>query len=135
MRELLISILSRRDLFTTQSDYELVDGFRLFSQMLTMDDKCHEAMFGIARINYTIKRYEVAESWFVKAYTIGKDMAYRIWLGMTYVKMAETVSPDNQRKAKFTSYAVKNLSRCAQDPEYAVYANFGLLYMAKTVQS
>jgi hypothetical protein len=34
------------------SDYEVMQGFDLFAMMLKNDKSCHEAMFGLARINY-----------------------------------------------------------------------------------
>ena len=34
VRDLLVSLLSQRDLFTVSSDYEIMDGFRVFEKML-----------------------------------------------------------------------------------------------------
>ena len=51
--------------------------------MLTDDPKCHEGMFGLARINYIQGRYETAEKWLMKAYETKRDFAYRVWLGYT----------------------------------------------------
>lgn len=64
-----------------------MEGYRFFEKMLNADSKCHEAMFGIGKLNFKIKRYEIAEYWFVKAYTLHRDIAYRLWLGFTYFKL------------------------------------------------
>ena len=90
-------------------------------------------MFGLAKLNYKIKRYETAEYWLVKAYTQYRDIAYRIWLGFTYFKLYELLPISNPKKAKFASFAVKNLQRCAEDQNCSLYANFGLLYLAASV--
>lgn len=67
----------------TNSDFEFNQGFSLFSNMLKADPKCHEAMFGLGRINYIQGRYEIAEKWLIKAYETQRDFAYRVWLGFT----------------------------------------------------
>lgn len=92
-----------------------MEGFRVFQKMLQADEKSHEAMFGLGQLNYRIQRYETAEHWLVKAYTLHKDIAYRFWLGMTYFKLYELLPLANPKKAKFASYAAKNLHRCAED--------------------
>lgn len=109
VRELLVSLVTERDLFTVSSDFEVMEGFRVFEKMLQADSKCHEAMFGLAKLNYRIKRFETAEYWLVKAYTLYRDIAYRVWLGFTYFKLYEILPISNPKKAKFASYAVKNL--------------------------
>ena len=110
-----------------------MEGFRVFEKMLQADSKCHEAMFGLAKLNYRIKRFETAEYWLVKAYTLYRDIAYRVWLGFTYFKLQEILPISNPKKAKFASYAVKNLQRCAEDVNCSLYANFGLLYLSISV--
>ena len=99
--------------------------------MLKKDPTCHEAMFGLGKINFAIKRYELSEKWFNEAYLKRRDMAYRVWLGFTFVQLFKLVPNNNKRKPKFGSYAVKNLgSRCLQDPNYGLYANFAMLDLA-----
>jgi len=115
------------------SDYEIADGFRIFTMMYQADKKCHEAMFGIARANFTVGRFENAEQWLVLAYQNEKDLAYRVWLGYTYMEMYKRLPRINPRKLKFAKYAVKNLSRCAKDKHFGLYANFGLLYLSTQV--
>jgi hypothetical protein len=51
--------------------------------MLKSDPKCHEAMFGLGRINYIQGRFEIAEKWLIKSYETKRDFAYRVWLGYT----------------------------------------------------
>jgi tetratricopeptide (TPR) repeat protein len=66
-----------------QSDFELMQGFSLFEQLLKADPKCHEALFGLGRINYICARYELAEKLIMKAYESKRDLVYRVWLGYT----------------------------------------------------
>lgn len=54
VRDLLVSLLTQRDMFAVTSDFEIMEGFRVFEKMLQADAKCHEAMFGLAKINYKI---------------------------------------------------------------------------------
>lgn len=65
VRDLLVSILTQRELFRVTSDYEIMEGYRVFEKMLQADSKCHEAMFGLAKLNYKINRFEIAEYWLV----------------------------------------------------------------------
>ena len=53
--------------------------------MLRMDKTCHEAMFGLGKLNFLIKRYELAERWFADAFAKKRDYVYRAWLGFTYI--------------------------------------------------
>jgi len=53
--------------------------------MLRMDKTSHEAMFGLGKLNFMIKRYELAERWFADAFAKKRDYVYRAWLGFTYV--------------------------------------------------
>lgn len=65
------------------SDFEMCQGYALYEQMWSADKKCHEAMFGLARINYAQGRYEISEKLLIKAYSIKRDFVYRVWLGFT----------------------------------------------------
>lgn len=68
LRDLLVSSITRQSLLALSSDYELCQEFKLFTDMLRADALCHEAMFGLGRINYVQGRYEIAEKWFIKSY-------------------------------------------------------------------
>jgi hypothetical protein len=98
--------------------------------MLTDDPKCHEGMFGLARINYIQGRYEAAEKWLMKAYETKRDFAYRVWLGYTQMQLAKICLPENPKRQKFAQNAYSNLERCAKERKVGLYANFGLLQMA-----
>jgi hypothetical protein len=52
LKDLIVCYFSGLKMLLLQSDLEMNQGFVLFSQMLTDDPKCHEGMFGLARINY-----------------------------------------------------------------------------------
>lgn len=65
------------------SDLELLQGYAQFSQLYEVDPKCHEALYGLGRINYVQQRYELAEKLLIKAYTYRRDFTYRLWLGYT----------------------------------------------------
>jgi len=41
--------------------------------MLKQDKTCHEAMFGLGKLNFQIKRYELAERWFNDALALKRD--------------------------------------------------------------
>lgn len=56
--------MSKKHLFAAVSDYEVMEGFNQFETMLRKDKSCHEAMFGLGKLNFLIKRYEIAERWF-----------------------------------------------------------------------
>ena len=58
-------------------------------------------MFGLGKINFAVKRYELAEKWFTEACIKRKDLAYRVWLGFTYIQLFNLVPLNNKRKAKF----------------------------------
>lgn len=83
LNDLLICLISGKSMLMIASDYELNQGFQLFLNMLKSDPKCHEAMFGLGRINYIQGRYEIAEKWLIKSYETKRDFAYRVWLGYT----------------------------------------------------
>jgi len=58
--ELTICFFTNQAMITVNSDYEMCSGFRLFMDMYKSNPKCHEAMFGLGRINYIQGRYETA---------------------------------------------------------------------------
>lgn len=47
LRELYVSLIAGVNLFTVTSDYETMEGFRVFQKMLQAENKSHEAMFGL----------------------------------------------------------------------------------------
>jgi hypothetical protein len=83
------------------SDFEMSQGFTLFRSMILADPKCHEAMFGLGRINYIQGRYENAEKWLIKAYETKRDFTYRVWLGFTQVQLFKICTSDNPKKLRF----------------------------------
>ena len=54
---------------------------------MKMDPDSHEAMFGLGKLNFLIKRYELAERWFTEAFSKKRDYVYRAWLGFTYMQL------------------------------------------------
>jgi hypothetical protein len=98
--------------------------------MLRADLKCHEAMFGLGRINYVQGRYEIAERWFIKSYETNRDFAVRVWLGFTQLNLFKVCRNDNPKKMRFAKNAFDNLQRCSLIDEVGLYANFGLLEMS-----
>lgn len=117
-------------MLTITSDFEMSQGFTLFKSMIQADPKCHEAMFGLGRINYIQGRYENAEKWLIKAYETKRDFTYRVWLGFTQVQLYKICTADNPKKLRFAQNAVANLDRCRLEPNVGLYANFGLLDLA-----
>ena len=101
--------------------------------MLRKDKTCHEAMYGLGKLNFQIKRYEIAERWFTDAFEQKHDYVYRAWIGYTHVKLYEAVTPENPKRSKYLSYAIKNLSRCAKERDLAVYALTALIYLSVRV--
>ena len=85
MRDMQFMLVSGKHNFSALSDYELMEGFNQFEAMLRMDKSCHEAMFGLGKLNFMIKRYELAERWFADAFAKKRDFVYRAWLGFTYI--------------------------------------------------
>jgi|LauGreDrversion4_2_1035121.scaffolds.fasta_scaffold54607_2 hypothetical protein len=81
--DLFICLLGQKKMLAVSSDFELIQGYELFSRMLKNDSKLHEAMFGVARINYILGRYETSERLLIKAYETKRDFTYRVWLGYT----------------------------------------------------
>ena len=69
MRDIYFMLVSDKHFFGAVSDHELLTGFSQFEQMVKMDDKCHEAMFGLGKLNFLIKRYELAARWFADAFS------------------------------------------------------------------
>ena len=68
MRDMFFMLVTSRTFFAALSDFELMTGFNQFQSMLSMDKGCHEAMYGLGKVNFFVKRYELAERWFTKAY-------------------------------------------------------------------
>ena len=58
-------------------------------------------MFGLAKINFVLKRYELAERWLQDAYAVKRDMVYRAWLGFTYLQLSRKASQENQKRDKY----------------------------------
>jgi len=121
---------SSKTFFSAISDFELITAFNQFQSMLKMDEKCHEAMYGLGKVNFLIKRYELAERWFMKAYQVKHDKVYRAWLGLTYIKLAEAVTPENKNRITYLKYAAKNLTRCIKDDDLDTYCTMALLFLA-----
>lgn len=105
-------------------------GFTLFRSMILADPNCHEAMFGLGRINYIQGRYDNAEKWLIKAYETKRDFTYRVWLGFTQVQLFKICTSDNPKKLRFAQNAVANLDRCRLEPSVGLYANFALLNLS-----
>lgn len=57
-------LMTSKTLYAALSDFEIMTGFHQFESILRMDDTSHEAMFGLGKINFMIKRYEIAVHWF-----------------------------------------------------------------------
>ena len=112
MRDMFFMLVSGRDFFSALSDHELMTGYNQFETMLKMDESCHEAMYGLGKLNFLIKRYELAEKWFIEAFNTKRDKVYRAWLGYTYIKLSQAVTVENPIRAKYLANALKNLSRC-----------------------
>jgi len=130
MRDMLFMLVSGRNFFSCLSDFELMTGFNQFESMLKMDTSCHEAMYGLGKLNFLIKRYELAERWFKNAYAKKRDKVYRAWLGFTYLKLSQVVTLDNPNRAKYLEDAVRNLTRCVRDDDLDTYCIFALLFLA-----
>lgn len=81
--DLLVCLLSQKSMLMLHSDFEISQGYVLFENLYGADKKCHEALFGLARINYIQGRYEIAEKLLIKAYGEKRDFVYRVWLGYT----------------------------------------------------
>ena len=128
--DLLISLLSRNSMLKLNSDYELNQGHILFCSMLEKDPKCHEAMFGLGRINYVQGRYELAERCFIKSYEGHRDFTYRVWLGFTQLKLASICTAENPKKFRYAQNAFMNMDRCSRDVKVGLYANYCLLKLA-----
>lgn len=102
--------------------------------MLKMDESCHEAMYGLGKLNFLIKRYELAEKWFLNAFAKKRDKVYRAWLGFTYIKLSQAVTLDNPNRSKYLDLSVKNLTRCVRDNDLDTYCIFALLFLAVDLQ-
>ena len=49
-------------------------------------------MFGLGKLNFMIKRYELAARWFSDAVAQKRDYVYRAWLGFTHIKLANCLA-------------------------------------------
>ena len=112
MRDMYFQLISQKHIYAAVSDYEVMEGFNQFESMLRKDKTCHEAMFGLGKLNFMIKRYEIAERLFQDAFGQHRDYVYRAWLGFTYLQIYKAMDRENPKKAKYLSYAVKHLTRC-----------------------
>lgn len=98
--------------------------------MLSSNSKCHEALFGLGRINYAQGRYDIAEKCLVKAYEIGRDFTYRVWLAFTQLQLHRVASDDNPKKLQFAENAFSNFSRCMTEQNVSLYAYIGLIELS-----
>lgn len=98
--------------------------------MLRKDGKCHEAMFGMAKVNFVLKRYELCERWLQDAYKVKRDMVYRAWLGFTYLMLSRKASQQNEKRNWFAQAAFKNLDRCSKETETELIGLVGLVHLA-----
>ena len=57
-------------------------------------------MFGLGKLNFMVKRYELAERWFINAMEIKNDHVYRAWLGFTYMYMSQCLDEENPKRVK-----------------------------------
>ena len=87
-------------------------------------------MYGLGKVNFFIKRYELAERWFIQAYKTKHDKVYRAWLGFTYIKLSQSVVPDSTSRMTFLKYAVKNLDASARDADLETYCLLALLVLS-----
>jgi tetratricopeptide (TPR) repeat protein len=81
--ELLICLFTGEKMLSFHSDFEMCQGYQLFEQLYKVDPKCHEALFGLARISCIQGRFEAAEKLLMQAYESKRDFVYRVWLGYT----------------------------------------------------
>ena len=95
-----------------------------------MDKTCHEAMFGLGKLNFLIKRYELAERWFADAFAKKRDYVYRAWLGFTYIQLYNAVTDDNPKGPKYLGYAVQNLTSCTKENDLAPFTVTALLFLS-----
>ena len=130
MRDMYFMMVSKKHFFATISDFEVMEGFCQFESMLRMDKDCHEAMFGLGKLNFLIKRYELAERWFSDAFGKKRDYVYRAWLGFTYIYLSKALTPENPKSKKYLEYAVRNLTRCVKEDDLAFYVTSALLFLS-----
>ena len=121
-------------MLSIHSDYELMKGYDLFSKLYRSDAKCHEALFGLGRINYVQGRYEIAEKLFIKAYELKRDFVYRVWLGFTQMQMFRVLADGNPNKEIVGKNAFLNLERCTKEVKVSMYAAYALIYLAPELQ-
>jgi hypothetical protein len=127
MRELYIMFMAQKHMFVCLADYEVLMGYKQFCRMLEFDNDSHEAMFGLGKLNYMIKRYEIAERWFCRAIEVKSNHVYKAWLGFTYAQMSFLLSDQNPKKQKFSQYAIRNLTKCIKDKYLGFFTCLGLL--------
>ena len=99
--DLLVTLLSKKSYLILHSDFELYQGYSLYEKLFTADKRCHEAMFGLAKVNYAQGRYEIAEKLLIKAYQVKRDFVYRVWLGYCQMQLFRvcTEMPNKLRNA------------------------------------
>jgi hypothetical protein len=97
---------------------------------LTLDDECHEAMFGMGRNNLVSGRLVNAEYWFTKAFQSEPDLTYRIWLGYTYMRMSEALPKGHKEKKKLLVKSIEHFNQCLDEPKIDEVASFCLLYIS-----
>ena len=51
-------MLSQKHVFSYIADYEILLAHQQWEKMLKFDPNSHEAMFGLGKLNFMIKRYE-----------------------------------------------------------------------------
>jgi len=130
MRDMFFMLVSGKNFFSALSDHEIMTGFNQFETMLKMDESCHEAMYGLGKLNFLLKRYELAEKWLIEAYTKKRDKVYRAWLGFTHIRLSQVVAVENPNRIKYLVSAVRNLSRCIQDNDLDMYCITALLFLS-----
>ena len=60
MRDMFFMMVTKTHLYSAMSDFEIMAGFNQFQALLRTNSRCHEAMYGLGKINFVVKRYELA---------------------------------------------------------------------------
>lgn len=70
LHELILSMISGipNAYFQSTSDFEVTYYNKLFVNKLRREPYCHEALFGLGKLSFSIKLYEKAETYFKKAF-------------------------------------------------------------------
>lgn len=84
-------------------------------------------MYGLGKINFLIKRYELAVHWFTKALRIKRDGVYHAWLGYTYIKLSEKAE---DTRIDYLNKAVDHCTEGAKDDCLFTVSTFALLILA-----